>query len=147
MKFSKSAILFSLSCITPLISGCFSSYPRPITPGEFQYSQDEHSMRVMIIHPITESEFNLANGLNVVEDISKNKTNNYYSLDYYLIENDIKTSFNFINLKDNPRMAFKPGHGFSYQDENGLLIRLFDDNNEIRIDHGNYEQYILRKTN
>lgn len=147
MKFYKSAILFSLSCITPLISGCFSSYPRPITPGEFQYSNDEYSTRVMIIHPITENEFNLANGLNVVEDISKDKTNNYYSLDYYLIENDIKTAFNFINLKDNPRMAFKPGHGFSYQDENGLLIRLFDDNNEIHIDHGNYEQYILRKTN
>lgn len=123
-------IIPSLACVL-LTSGCTGQYPNPIVPGNYIYkSDDESETRYLSIRSITQEEFVAANGKNVVEDVSKQKTNSYYLLDCYLLEEDSKkTTLDFINLKYAPEKALVPYKSLSYFDDNGYLIRSLDGSN------------------
>lgn len=82
-----------------------TDYP-PIEEGTFVYSEynvayDKSKYAKLIITPISEEEFNQANGINVVKDVSPKRTHDYYSVELWYGESqDNCEKAEYIDLKD-----------------------------------------------
>ena len=87
--------LISVICISFAFSGCFAS-PKLFTVGEYETFEIEDKLYLkakLIILPITEEQFETANGINVIKNNSKDKENNiYYSFELFLYD-DIQEEY------------------------------------------------------
>lgn len=103
-----------------------TDYP-PIEEGTFVYEgKDEWYNKPkyakLIITPISEEEFNQANGINVVKDVSPQKTHDYYSVELWYGESqDNCEKAEYINLKDRNGDPHEVGN---YFDENGSWLMI-----------------------
>ena len=87
--------LISVICIAFAFGGCFAS-PKLFKAGEYETFEIEDKLYLkakLIIQPITEEQFENANGINVIKNNSKDKENKiYYSFELYLYD-DIREDY------------------------------------------------------
>lgn len=109
-----------------------TDYP-PIEEGTFVY-EDYDKMNgkskyaKLIITPISEEEFNQANGVNVVKDVSPKKSHDYYSVELWYGESqDNCEKAEYINLKDKSGDPHARGH---YFDKNQSWLDVCVENGE-----------------
>lgn len=69
---------------------------------------------------ISKEEFDLANGINVIEDVSKHRVHDYYSVKLTITANGERIQAQYINLKR------APDYFFIYYDDNNSHIMPMD---------------------
>ena len=128
MCFMRKQLLSIILATTNILCSCSASYTNKIFKGKYikntSVIEEDQANSFLDIKPITKEEFDLSNKVNVVEDLSNKRCNQYYKFDLYTLdEENVRKDFYLIDLKPAPKKAHAPGSAIAYEDKDGNLFR------------------------